>query len=86
MSGPAATSVDFLQAGTRIGADEIAFHDLTRHKLGRLCIERQDRYPDIETWHAFLLKRGLTVKMYSYCERTTRAGTVGRLWIYYKKA
>jgi len=82
---PGNARVDFLQAGTRVGQSWIAEHTLSRYSLGRICIEEQDRYPDIEIWQSVLLKRGLTVELYRYGERVAKAGTIGRLCFYYRK-
>ncbi|MCU9611840.1 hypothetical protein OEK97_28450, partial [Escherichia coli] len=68
-----------------MGVSWVAGHDVTRYELGRLCIEEQDRYPDVTIWTAVLVKRGLLVILYQYGERLTKAGLIGQLWLYYRR-
>jgi hypothetical protein len=85
MAGKPPARVDFLQAGTRMGQSWVARHDVTRYNLGRLCIEGQDHYPDIEIWTAMLVKRGLVPILYSHHERQNKTGMIGQLWLYYRR-
>ncbi len=78
--------VEFLLPGTRTASGDVVQHDITRFGLGRLCIEQSERYPDVITWHEVVRAKRVHVLLYSYGERLTRAGMVGRLWIYYKVA
>lgn len=86
MPGIRGAGVDFLPSGTRTASGDVVHHDITRYGLGRLCVEMPDRYPDISTWYEAVRNKQVKVLLYGYADRLTRAGMVGRLWIYYKKA
>lgn len=77
--------VDFLPSGTKTGSGLVAMHDVSPRGLGRLRIETPERYPDVESWHAVLTKRGLEVLLYRFGERVTLAGFTGQLWLYYRR-
>jgi hypothetical protein len=62
-----------------------AFDSVRRLHTGlqRACIATGDRYPDLETWLGPL--KGARALLYRYNEKSTAAGMVGYLWLYWKE-
>ncbi len=61
----------------------IARHDVTGYGLGRLVVESEGRFPELELWMRMLEQNGKVVVMYHYSERVGRAFS-GFLWLFYK--
>ncbi len=65
------------------GEGRVAFHDITRFGLHRLCIEASGKYPDLETWSQML--KGMDLRGHRYTERETCGAFLCYLWIYFKE-
>ena len=75
---------DFLVKGTRYGdGGLIARHDVTGYGLGRLVVECEGKYPDLELWMRMLAQNGKTAVLHHYSERVGRSFS-GFLWLFYK--
>jgi heat shock protein HspQ len=74
----------FMPAGTKTGMGQVVKHDLTHYGLGRLVIETEELYPDLETWLSVMAQNKRTVLLYHYSERVVGRSFSGFLWLFYK--
>ena len=80
----AAVEADFLVKGSRYqSAGLIARHDVTSYGLGRLVVECEGKYPDLDLWMRMLAQNGKVAILHRYSERVGR-GFSGYLWLFYK--
>ena len=70
------------RVGTKIsGEGVVIFKDVTVHGLHRMCIQQNDKYPDVEVWSQLI---NWKIAAHDYRDRIVSNVVVCHLWLFWK--